>query len=282
MPTKKPTTTPTTTAAATIEIAPIKKRSIEVALLGDRPLIFNRLAEKARRDLLFPHGGRKTAADRAAALKHDPLAEFRASPDTLDGADDPTLLAKAAGAFKGAMLTAALRMPGATKTEIGQLLWVGGDLLPIYGIPELFMSIVRSADMNKTPDVRTRAIVPRWAARLTIEFSVPLLNERSVVNLLAAAGQICGIGDWRPEKLKGTYGQFSLVDPEDERFLAVVAEGGRAAQVAAMADPVCYDKDTAELLDWFDHELVARGRGEPARLVTAPTTASPSRDGVPV
>ena len=249
-----------TTTSETIEIRPIKTMSIALAILGVRPLILNRLAEKARQELLLPRGGRKTQADRAASLKHDPLSEFRASPYVLADDDEPTYIGHMSSAFKGAMMSAALDLPGAKKAQIGRLVYVEGDLVPIYGVPEMFMAITRSADIGRTPDVRTRAIVPRWAANVVVTFATPLLNERSVVNLLAAAGQICGVGDWRPEKGRGTYGQFVLADPDDERFRRVVENGGRAVQIAAMADPVAYDHETSELFGWFGKELVARGK----------------------
>lgn len=259
MPTATKRTTKTA-EAATIEINPINRVSIELTVLGTRPIILNRLSQKAQRELLFPTGGRKTAAQRAQALKHDPIVEYRESPYLIRDDDADTLLGQQASAFKGAMMSAALRLPGATKTEIGALTEVEGDLISIWGVPELFMAIVRSADINKTPDIRTRAIVPRWAAKLVVTFTVPNLNERSVVNLVAASGQIAGVGDWRPEKGRGTYGKFTVVNDDDERFLEVCETGGRAAQAAAMQTPECYNEETEELFSWFEVERVARGR----------------------
>ena len=247
------------TTSTEIVVHPIQTESLTFAVLGTTPIILNRLAEKARRELLLP-AGRKTAADKAANLKHDPIVEFRAAPYTLTDPDAPTLLAHMASAFKGAMCTAALDLPGAKKTQIGRLVYVEGQYVPLYGIPDLFMAITRSADINRTPDVRTRAIVDRWAALVTVTYAAPLLNARSITNLLAAAGTICGVGDWRPEKGKGNYGQFTLVDPDDERFQQVIQTGGRAAQEAAMADPHCYDAETEELLGWFDAEIENRGK----------------------
>ena len=185
-------------ATGVIEIAPISTHTIQLNILGTRPIIMNRLAEKAKQELLMPKG-RKTAAEKAGSLKHNPVEEFRSSPYTLSDANEPTLLAFPVAAFKKGMMAAALRIPGVKKTEIAQLLWAEGDLTPIYGLPEMFMGIVRSADMNRTPDVRTRAIVPKWAARIAITYVSPILNEKSVVNLIVAAGQLCGVGDWRPE-----------------------------------------------------------------------------------
>lgn len=243
-----------------IEIRPVQTETIRVAIRGTRPLICNRLAEKARQELLLPKGRRSTA-ERAGSLKHDPMAEFRASPYRLRADDAPTLIGIPASAFKGAMMTAALDLPGAAKSKIGRLLWVEGDLVPVYGIPEVFLAITRSADISRTPDVRTRAIIAEWATEIEVTFTTPLLNKTSVINLLAAAGQICGVGDWRPEKGRGTHGQFALTSAEDDAlWQRIVADGGRAAQIAAMDDPQAYDDESEELLGWFETEVSARGK----------------------
>jgi len=80
-----------------------------------------------------------------------------------------------------------------------------------------------------------------------------------VGTLLAAAGIMRGIGDGRPEKGWGSYGQFDLVDKTDKRWLAVVKAGGRAAQDAALKDPEPYDSETLSLLDWFRSTSKERG-----------------------
>ena len=55
-----------------ISVLKIQQGVVEFCLLGTSPLIFNRMAEKAKRELLMPKG-RKTAADRAQSLKHQPV-----------------------------------------------------------------------------------------------------------------------------------------------------------------------------------------------------------------
>ena len=154
--------TPDSTPAKTEIISDILKVSTGVfdcCILGTSPLILNRMSEKAKHELLLPRG-RKTAVEKAMSLKHDPFAEYRASAHTLKNEQESTLLAIPATAFKGAIRTAALDMPGAKKAQIGRLTYIPGEYVGVYGLPRLFMSIVRSADMNRTPDVRTRAIVP--------------------------------------------------------------------------------------------------------------------------
>jgi hypothetical protein len=241
-----------------VQIIQINTGTITVAVVGTTPLILNRMSEKAKRELLMP-APKKTAADKASNLKHDPLTEFRASPVTLRDERAPTLLAVPATAFKGAMRTAALDLPGAKKSQIGRLTYIPGEFVGVYGVPQIYSTIVRSADMNRTPDVRTRCIVPKWAALLRITFVKPIMREQAIANLLAAAGITVGVGDFRPEKGAGNYGQFEVVGADDERLIEMMKIGGRAEQIAAMENPEAYDEDTEELLSWFDVEVRRRG-----------------------
>lgn len=245
--------------STSVDIVQVETGTLEVCVLGTSPIVLNRMSEKAARELLMPRG-KKNAAEKAVTLKHDPMAEYRASPYRLIDDAAPTLLAFPAAGFKGAMASAALDLPGTKKAQIGRLTWVTGDRVPLYGVPQLFMAVVRSADMNRTPDIRTRAIIPEWACRLTITFVKPLMRANAVANLLAAGGMYIGVGDGRNEKGKLSYGQFTLVDRDDPKFIEIVKGGGRAAQAAAMEAPQCYDDETASLLGWFDEELAKRSQ----------------------
>lgn len=244
--------------AGDIQIIEVHTGTITVAIVGTTPLILNRLSEKAKHELLLP-AAKKTAADKASSLKHNPMEEFRASPICLRGPASPTLLAVPATALKGAMRTAALDLPGAKKSQIGRLTYIAGETIAVYGVPQIFSTIVRSADINRTPDVRTRCIVPKWAAIASITFVKPIMREQSIANLIAAAGITVGIGDFRPEKGAGNYGQFEVVGADDPRLVELMGSGGRAAQEEAMKSPEAYDEQTEELLAWFDVEVRRRG-----------------------
>lgn len=262
-----------------LEILKVNKGRVSFCILGTTPIILNRLSQKAMRELLAPKG-RKTAADKARAPKHVPLAEFRSSPYLNRDPKSPTHIEHLASAFKKAMTGAALDLPGASKAQIGRLLWVEGERIGIYGVPKLFMSPVRSADMNKTPDIRTRAIIPEWAARITVSFVQPMLKEHSVANLLASAGITQGIGDWRNEKGSGTYGGFVLVDDKDADFKHRVKVGGYKAQVRAMETPDFYDEETEELYRWCDGTLRERGFDVDALVAGSETSSAPGDYGV--
>lgn len=248
-------------APTEIDILEITTGRVEFLIVGTSPLIFNRMAEKAKRSLLLG-GTRKTAADKAANLKHEPIEEYRASVYRNAGSDCLTRLKLPAPAFKGAMSTAALDLPGAKKSEIGRLCWVTGTHVDVWGVPQLLMSVVRSADMNKTPDIRTRAIVPQWACRISIAYVQPKLNGKAIANLMAASGVICGVGDFRQEKGKGSYGQFRLADADDIEFQQIAETGGRQAQDEALQHYQCYDEESDELLSWYSSEIIRLGRGK--------------------
>lgn len=249
------------TARKAVETGPIAIEALETEefvyhILGTTPLICNRMSEKARRQLLLPKG-RMNAAERASNLKHDPLEEFRASPYTLTDDQAPTLIAIMASAFKGTMMTAALDLPGTRRAQIGRLAHVVGEYVAVYGEPHLMMSVTRSADIDKTPDIRSRVILPEWCCVISVKHVSPLLNQKGIVNLLAAGGTTSGVGDWRPEKGKGTYGQYTLVNRDDPEFVRRT-QYGRAVQQRMMAEPVAYDAESESLLSWYDEELSRR------------------------
>jgi hypothetical protein len=222
---------------------------------GVTPYIYNAMSEKAKHELLFPR--KKTAADKAQNMKHDPVTEFQGSVyrklDGVRGLGIPAIQIKAA------LMNAALEVPGITKAQIGRLVWVDAvDMITMYGTPRLKMDIVRSSGMDKVPDVRTRAIVSDWCCNVNIRFAQPTMNETVIAKLLGIAGLIIGIGDFRQEKGKGNYGQFTLSGAEECKYL--VDSGGEAAQVEALNNPKCYDIETENLLKWFEEERVKRGK----------------------
>ncbi len=253
---------------AEITVPRIEQSRTPFYVVGTSPLILNRMSRKAEIDLLLG-GGRKTQAERQASLKHNPLEEFRASPYLLSE-EAPTLLGFMSSGFKGAMATAALDLPGMKKAQIGRLVYVEGDYVAVYGKPYLSMSVVRSADINHTPDIRTRCIVPRWACRVDVRYVASLLNAQAITNLLSAAGVTCGIGDWRPEKGKGSYGQFELVNGDDPEFKELTAMG-RSVQVAAMEAAEPYDAESAYLLDYWRSEIARRGFDEKGQRIKGAT-----------
>jgi hypothetical protein len=245
-----------------LEQLDLRMERITVCLRGQTPLLMNSMSAKVKQGLLLP-APKRNRAELNSTLKHNPPEEFVNAMYRYRDDTEPTRLFMPAGAFKSAIATVALRIPGATKTEIGQLLQVSGAIdIPVYGLPQLHMGVVIQAGKSRAPDIRTRAVLPQWCCTVTVTYAAPLLAYKVVGKLIGAAGLLIGIGDGRPEKGKLTYGQFEVANPTDEDVAALIKSEGRVAQDAAIAEMVCYDAESENLLAWY-HEEVKRRQSQP-------------------
>jgi hypothetical protein len=273
MATKK---TETSTPAEQVYDFKLQEEAITFHIKGTSPLLLNRMTTKSKMVLLAPQ--KKTTADKAASLKHDPVAEFRASPYRLRADDAPTLLALLPTMFKQAMGLAALDVPGMKKSQVLRLTRVDWDRIPVWGLPQLHMAVVRNSDINHTPDVRTRCIVANWATELTMYYSPQLLRTQAIANLLHSAGISSGIGEWRQGKGSSSFGGFCICTADDAEYLMIKKHGGRAAQLAAMEAAEPFDDEAEELIAWFEDEVVVK-RGNKAAARRSPDKHGD--DGVP-
>lgn len=241
-----------------IAISSINTGRSTFCIIGKTPILLHSMPEKALHEFLAPRG-KKTSAEKKNSIKHDPFKEFNESPYKLPNPKAPTFIAQIATAMKNSIRYAAVDIPGATKAQLGRLLWVEGEYIPIYGIPKMHMAIVRSSDQNRTPDVRTRLVISEWAAEITITYVKPHINDEALGHLINAAGLTQGLGDWRPQKGSGTYGQYELCETTNKDFQRIVKTGGRALQIKAMKNPESYDAMTEKLLSWYAGELPRLG-----------------------
>ena len=249
------------TTETTAQIVEMKVGKMEIWVMGTRPMIQHPFNQKAKRELLFPTG-RKTASDKAKSLKHNPMEEFKQSIYLTNDAD--TAICFPATGFKAGCGTAALEVPGVKKTTVNRCLRVEGDALhgdmvSVYGIPQMYMSMVRASDINRTPDVRTRCIIPHWVAKFTISYTSPNFSSNDVLALIANAGIIAGVGDDRVEKGHGAFGSYVVASADDPFVKQIVKAGGRKAQEAAILNPEFYDEQTRDLYTWVEEELTKRG-----------------------
>lgn len=238
-----------------IEVPRLREGILTCYVRGSTSIIYNAMSAKVKQTLLYPR--KKTAAEKNSTAKHDPISEFRGTMYTAKSG--PTLLTFPSVAFKRALASVAIDLGGAKRTQVERLVWALDERIPIWGVPTLRMDITRQADMARTPDVRTRATLAEWACKVRLKYVMPAINETTVVNLLASAGMIRGIGDFRQEKGAGNHGQFELVSADDPDWNRIVAEGGREAQLRAVENPVCYDEESEALLAWWHEENVRRG-----------------------
>lgn len=248
-----------------VEITQIKTRKVMFSIVGVTPIIVHRFAVKAWRELLLP-SRKKNRAEREANLKHDPVAEFRGCLYLNRNKQTPTMFHLPSGMIHQSTAAAALDMPGATRASIERLVSVSTPDLFLYGLPYLKADMIRNSDPNRTPDVRIRPCLPRWCIKdIQMEYKVDPLNDSQILNLVAAAGVICGLGDYRPQK-GGTFGKFRLAEANDAELLDIVKNEGRAAQQKNFDAAPEYDDDTSELMSWFNEEIARREQELPSAI----------------
>jgi len=240
----------------TVQVARMTMGMVHLRIVGSTPLIQNKMSGKVKRGLLL--GSKKKTAAERNEIKHHPFEEMLDATEVM--MTGPTAIGLRTVALKAAMCTAALETGGIKKTQAQRLLFMPGEMAPVWGIPKLRMDVVRSADINRTPDVRTRPILERWCAEFDVKFARPALSAVDVINLLSNAGELIGVGDGRQEKGKFAFGSFRVLmdGDDDEEWNEIVAEGARDAQLAALNEPECYDSEARELLAFYEDEVNRR------------------------
>lgn len=252
--------------ATEIYVAEIKQGITTFYLVGSTPLLINRMSGRNKRDILLPPL-KKTKADKASTLKHDPIAEFRSSIHRMPPGSK-TLLGFPAAGPKRAMASIAVDVPGSSKAQIGRLVRVLADdtqsnLISVWGLPKLHMPIVRNSDINRTPDVRSVARVDQWVMRVRVMYPISILNPTPIFNLLVAAGNFIGLGDGRQEKGKLDFGCFQVITEKEVGQISDVMKIGYKEQEKAMERAEPCDLETLELLTWYNDELKRRGKEKP-------------------
>lgn len=243
----------------TIEVKALRRGAIRLRIIGVTPLFQNRMPEKVKQILMLG-GQRKTAAERKE-IKHHPFDEFRSSAEIVK--DGPTALGLRTIAIKSAMCSAAIETEGVTKASVQRLMYLPGECAALYGTPQLRLDVVRCANIDRTPDVRSRAFLPVWGAEVDITYVMPQLNPTSVISLLCNAGILIGVGDYRQEKGKGNFGLFRVIGEgeQDDEWDMLVRYHGRKAQLAALESPEFANEETAELMALYSDEVSRRDSG---------------------
>ena len=264
-----------------IVVSQIEMSEMKFNMVGITPLMPHSPSAHAKGQLLFP-APKKNAAERATSMKHEPFDEYRDAAYLFSDAEvGPVRMYMPASAIKAALRDVAIDMIGAKKAQIGRLTAVVGFKLPLYGVPKMNTMMVRSSDMNRTPDIRTLPCLERWAIpNVRVRF-VSLIKAQSMPNLMANAGIIIGIGDGRPQHGYFDFGTWRLAEDNDRELREIMATGGRKAQEKALADPEFYDLETEKLISWFMAEQKKRAAAPPPpakrRAATTPAMTPPPK-----
>lgn len=235
---------------------------VTVCVLGRSPLLLHCMGQKAKNELTTGSQG-KSAQDRKVLLKHDLPREYRESVYRDHSENGPTRIQGLSVWFKKGISSMALDLAsGSSKTQLGRCVFVAGERIPIYGKPLVDIRPVILSGMSRSADMRTRAILPEWATRITVQYMRPTLNEKQVLQLAVAAGTFRGVGEYRPERGSGTFGQYEFVDPKDPRYTSILKQG-RKVQDAMLTKTEFekedfYELEMADIYTWWHEESVRR------------------------
>ena len=247
----------TTVKAMGLSIESLQQTEVSFKIIGTAPLIYNSMSLKAQKTLLMG-AAKKTAAEKKE-IKHNPEEEFVDSC-YINGTNGSYLSFPSTGIKRG-MATAALETAGVTKASINRGIYVVGEHINVWGKPYMNMSIVRSSDINRTPDIRTRAKLPNWCTEVTVRYINPTFSQLDITALLVNAGTLCGLGDWRIEK-GGPMGGYRIVQTKDDQkiFDRLVKEEGATCQKLALENPEieAHDNMSHELYEAITQERLKR------------------------
>lgn len=189
---------------------------MEVAIIGDTPLITHAWSAKAKREMLDKQM-KKAKPGREAK---DPRKDFEESLYKLadGGYGFPSV------AFKAAAVTAVTSVSGLTKVAARQAFMVLGEDIEVTGAfdgVKMRQNLVRvqgseprmREDMVRvgmgTADLRYRGEFFPWYAQLLVRFNANVLSAEQILNIINTAGFGVGIGEWRSEK-DGQSGAFHV------------------------------------------------------------------------
>lgn len=206
-----------------VAIKPIEMNVVEITIKGDTPIIMHAWSEKAKRMMLEAQTGK--AKGKKKELRN-PVEDFINSMYWLTEA--PTEYTEEAfekaiengarfgfpvTAFKQAAISAAYRMKWVKdKMGLRGAFFIESDCDDMIEIKS--DTPIMREDMVKigmgTADLRYRGEFRNWSATFKVKYNINgEFSLENILNIINAGGQVCGVGEWRPER-DGQFGMYHV------------------------------------------------------------------------
>lgn len=227
-----------------IAIPAKKVEGIVVSVEGLTPLIVHQFGEKARNQIRETQAKKSTKTAKAVRGPEEIALEIAACHYQVIGNEKLVATEGRFGfpssGFKGAAVSAAPFGSGMFKSRAKSLFFVPGEVVPITcDLIEPREDAVRLE--NGVVQLRYRPYYQGWKASFGVQFSPDTVSVEQIVNLFDLAGTLVGIGENRPGKTGGTYGQWKVVAVETRpvaelpAFQMLVEDNDMLAQARAIA-----------------------------------------------
>jgi|GEM_PF-6944546 len=207
-----------------IEMEDFSWQWAQVTLVGDTPLLTNAFSQSKldvmEKALVKPAIKQSSKATKKA---RDPAAEFRQATHICEGGYsepvfDGSLFGFPAVGLKKAFARAAHEFAGAVMKDMIRFTFFHGEyngLVPIHAVGNPEKAVIPTMKRDAVPNNKGQCtLVYRpefypWSMTVAVRFCDAKLRLEDVINVLRAAGQICGIGSFRHEN-GGIYGLWQL------------------------------------------------------------------------
>jgi len=188
----------------------IRKRWLDVTVQGITPFLSHRFSPEAIEEM----EGKKEKRAKGTRKAKDPKALYLQSLYPVPGAAN-SVYGIPAVAFKQSMVRACRHKADRSMAEMKGIIFVEGYILPIRDSkPEMDSRIAR---IRGTADLRHRGVFRGpWKVDLSIRIIADTVSPEEVLELLALAGELVGVGDYRPEKA-GEFGRFEIIGSPELR-----------------------------------------------------------------
>lgn len=196
------------------DLPKIDVRYLQVAVIGDSPLIVHKWSEKAKHEMLTKQMKKASKGKEAK----DPWIDYCESMYWLDGMPakptqedvDNARFGFPAVAFKACAIDAAYQQGIiAKKTTARGAFHLQDEFVEIIGKPRMREDMVQIGGISRVADIRYRAEFPVWKATLNIRYNGTSITPEQILGMLDIGGFANGVGEWRPEK-DGSYGTFHV------------------------------------------------------------------------
>lgn len=206
-----------------VAIKPIEMNVVEITIKGDTPLIMHAWSEKAKRMMLEAQTGK--AKGKKKELRN-PVEDFINSMYWLTEApkeyteeafekaiENGARFGFPVTAFKQAAISAAYRMKWVKdKMGLRGAFFIESDCDDMIEIKS--DTPIMREDMVKigmgTADLRYRGEFRNWSATFRVKYNINgEFSLENILNIINAGGQVCGVGEWRPER-DGQFGMYHV------------------------------------------------------------------------
>lgn len=185
-----------------VTIAPIKIATMQLKVIGETPLLQEKMADRIREQLKNIVTGKGKEKNKNRDLERE--VEEKIHKNAKGEVCFPT------SGFKKAMVEAAPYLEGLDKKKAKGSFFIIGELVPIkYKKQVTNKAVGRDSGINRAPREIWRPEFQDWSCILTIKYNEQQITPNQIIELAKLAGFHIGVGSWNPQH-GGQYGMFTV------------------------------------------------------------------------